>query len=116
MLEDAIRPTGDGRVFGGTHIYCALMQVCSILLERLVGSNTNSVPLAASFRYVAHAAAERERMLKHVTFALLIGLVGFGGFVAHARAAPASESPKAIVLAFYKLTLQHFKPAQPSSP
>jgi predicted SnoaL-like aldol condensation-catalyzing enzyme len=51
-------------------------------------------------------------MLRRVTFPLLIGLAGFGGFVAHARDAPASESPKAIVLAFYKLALQDFKPAE----
>jgi predicted SnoaL-like aldol condensation-catalyzing enzyme len=51
-------------------------------------------------------------MLKHFTFALLVGLGGFSGFVAHARDAPASESPKAIVLAFYKLALQDFKPAE----
>ena len=51
-------------------------------------------------------------MIKHGTFALVIGLVGFGGFVAHARDTPTSESPKAIVLAFYKLALQDFKPAE----
>jgi predicted SnoaL-like aldol condensation-catalyzing enzyme len=53
-------------------------------------------------------------MLKHVTIALLIGWVGFGGFVAcaHARDAPVADSPKAIVLAFYKLALQDFKPAE----
>lgn len=51
-------------------------------------------------------------MLKHVTLALVIGLSGCGGFIAHARDAPASDSPKAIVLAFYKLALQDFKPAE----
>ena len=51
-------------------------------------------------------------MLKHVAFSMLIGLVGVGGFVAQARAAPAPASPKAIVLAFYKLALEDFKPAE----
>jgi len=51
-------------------------------------------------------------MLKHFAFTLLIGLGAFGGFVVHARDAPTSASPKAIVLAFYKLALQDFKPAE----
>jgi predicted SnoaL-like aldol condensation-catalyzing enzyme len=51
-------------------------------------------------------------MLKHAGFALLTVLVGCGGFIAHAGEAPVSDRPKAIVLAFYKLALQDFKPAE----
>lgn len=50
-------------------------------------------------------------MLKHVAFALLIGMASLGGFAADAHSDPASESPKSIVLAFYKLALQDLKPA-----
>jgi len=50
-------------------------------------------------------------MLKQLTFALLIGLANFGQF-AYARDARELASPKAIVLAFYKLALQDFKPAE----
>jgi predicted SnoaL-like aldol condensation-catalyzing enzyme len=51
-------------------------------------------------------------MLKHAGFALLTVLAGRGGFIANARDAPVSDRPKAIVLAFYKLALQDFKPAE----
>jgi predicted SnoaL-like aldol condensation-catalyzing enzyme len=50
-------------------------------------------------------------MLRQVTFALLVASAGFGQ-CGYARDAPGSESPKAIVLAFYKLALQDFKPAE----
>jgi hypothetical protein len=50
-------------------------------------------------------------MLKQLTFALLIGLANFSQF-AYARDARELASPKAIVLAFYKLALQDFKPAE----
>lgn len=48
-------------------------------------------------------------MLKQVTVALLVGFVCVGQS-GHAR--DARETPKAIVLAFYKLALQDFKPAE----
>jgi hypothetical protein len=50
-------------------------------------------------------------MLRQVTFALLVGPVGFG-HRAYARDAPGSASPNAIVLAVSKLALRDLKPAE----
>jgi predicted SnoaL-like aldol condensation-catalyzing enzyme len=50
-------------------------------------------------------------MLRQIMFALLVVSAGFG-HPGNARAAPRTETPKAIVLAFYKLALQDLKPAE----
>ena len=49
-------------------------------------------------------------MLRQVTSALLVALVGFSHYT-YARNGSDSQTPKAIVLAFYKLALQDLKPA-----
>jgi predicted SnoaL-like aldol condensation-catalyzing enzyme len=51
-------------------------------------------------------------MVKYWACSLLIALLDTAGIVGDACAASVYESPKAIVLAFYKVALQEFKPAE----